>query len=483
MANLTDTLTVSEIKKINIETEKLLSKLKMVQKSLSGINQEVDDLQNGFTNVLDTLASTKPKEEQETAKETSWRQLFLEDFSKELKKEIKDVYQESVEKYLSYLGSRPILNLASAGIESLFGNSAAKSALTFMLEPILSSAVLPIAGAAITAKYSWEMAKETADLTEKIDELGEEEGRKAAGTDLWDKAALYQYDTQKADFDVLYAGVSSKWEEFVQWWNENVTRLFSVETWQEFGNNIQTVLVTKWGEFVEWWTNTGFYEWWTRDVAPYFSLEEWQILGSNIQTALATAWEGFNEWWKSTGIYKWWTEDVVPFFSENNWNFDGITKGLSTSWQGAIESIKLLWNQFAVWLNEKLTIRVDVNTVLGKQIYDLLGTNIITIGSLPTFEVGGFPEDGLFMANHSELIGRFSNGKTVVANNEQIILGIKGGVKEAVSEVLTPYLADIAKNTRETADKDFSTYIGDKEIARASERGRRAMGMPLITEI
>jgi len=86
------------------------------------------------------------------------------------------------------------------------------------------------------------------------------------------------------------------------------------------------------------------------------------------------------------------------------------------------------------------------------------------------------------MANHNELVGQFSNGKTVVANNEQIVSGIKGGVKDAVSEVLTPYLKDIAQNTRETANKDFTTYIGDKEIARASERGRRAMGLQLITE-
>ena len=117
---------------------------------------------------------------------------------------------------------------------------------------------------------------------------------------------------------------------------------------------------------------------------------------------------------------------------------------------------------------------------------EIIGIDIeipqIGLVELPRFEMGGFPEDGLFMANHNELVGQFSNGKTVVANNEQIVSGIKYGVKEAVSESLAPYLADIAQNTRETANKDFTTYIGDKEIARASERGRRAMGLQLITE-
>mgnify|MGYP002677940918 CR=1 FL=1 len=51
-----------------------------------------------------------------------------------------------------------------------------------------------------------------------------------------------------------------------------------------------------------------------------------------------------------------------------------------------------------------------------------------------TYATGGFPEDGLFFANHSEMVGKFSNGKTAVANNEQIVEGIKRGVSEAMSE-------------------------------------------------
>lgn len=75
--------------------------------------------------------------------------------------------------------------------------------------------------------------------------------------------------------------------------------------------------------------------------------------------------------------------------------------------------------------------------------------------TLPRFATGGFPEDGLFMANHTELVGKFDNGKTAVANNAQIISGIEGGVERAVAKVLAPYLADIAQNTRETAGKEY----------------------------
>lgn len=51
----------------------------------------------------------------------------------------------------------------------------------------------------------------------------------------------------------------------------------------------------------------------------------------------------------------------------------------------------------------------------------------------PMFQNGGFPEDGLFMANHNEMIGQF-NGKNAVVNNEQIVQGIAQGVYEAVVE-------------------------------------------------
>lgn len=47
---------------------------------------------------------------------------------------------------------------------------------------------------------------------------------------------------------------------------------------------------------------------------------------------------------------------------------------------------------------------------------------------------GGFPEDGFFFANSGEMVGQFSNGKTAVANNSEIIEGIRQGVLSAFKE-------------------------------------------------
>lgn len=63
------------------------------------------------------------------------------------------------------------------------------------------------------------------------------------------------------------------------------------------------------------------------------------------------------------------------------------------------------------------------------------GINIRPV-SIPRLKDGGFPdgEDGLFYANHNELVGKFSNGRTAVANNDQIVDGIRSGVYDANQE-------------------------------------------------
>lgn len=70
-----------------------------------------------------------------------------------------------------------------------------------------------------------------------------------------------------------------------------------------------------------------------------------------------------------------------------------------------------------------------------------------------------------------------ANGNIKFANaqvsNEQ--------TESALFNILVPYLSQIAINTRETADKDNSVYIGDREIARANNRGQSLLGAKLVT--
>lgn len=58
---------------------------------------------------------------------------------------------------------------------------------------------------------------------------------------------------------------------------------------------------------------------------------------------------------------------------------------------------------------------------------------------ITAYATGGFPEDGLFLANHEELVGKFSNGKTAVANNIQITDGIEEASYRGMMRALSEY--------------------------------------------
>lgn len=99
----------------------------------------------------------------------------------------------------------------------------------------------------------------------------------------------------------------------------------------------------------------------------------------------------------------------------------------------------------------------------------------LTIGTPPAHAEGGFPEDGLFMANHGELVGKFSNGRTAVANNEQIVAGISAGVFDAVVAAFSQ-----TGGNNGGSDRPVNIYLDGRLIAQSTTRYQaqhaRAMG-------
>ena len=132
-----------------------------------------------------------------------------------------------------------------------------------------------------------------------------------------------------------------------------------------------------------------------------------------------------------------------------------------------------------------MNVKWDNLVVNGQTVLAAGQAKLFEITPIPMYERGGFPEDGLFYANHNEMVGSFSNGRTAVANNEQIVAGIRQGVSEAMSDIvfnmLNPYLSDIAQSSRETANKDTNVYLGDRDIAMAANRGQSLVGMSIIS--
>ena len=149
----------------------------------------------------------------------------------------------------------------------------------------------------------------------------------------------------------------------------------------------------------------------------------------------------------------------------------------------AIESgINWIINGINDFINSANSLISKMADVTGKS-WGGIGT-ISTI-SLPRIEVngylnGGFPEDGWFRASQGELIGKFDNGQTVVANNNQIIDGISNGVRSANSEQ-NALLREQNELLRELLAKDTSINIGDREIYKASVRGKKSYGSLIVT--
>lgn len=113
------------------------------------------------------------------------------------------------------------------------------------------------------------------------------------------------------------------------------------------------------------------------------------------------------EWINNIKEYGW--DEGRKVTAENN-SANPYKRGVTASWSDILSSA--------------------TNSI--KSVSDMLQKGLITNIRIPKFATGGFPEDGLFMANRSELVGSFSNGRTAVANNAQIIDGIKQGVMEAM---------------------------------------------------
>lgn len=85
------------------------------------------------------------------------------------------------------------------------------------------------------------------------------------------------------------------------------------------------------------------------------------------------------------------------------------------------------------------------------------------IPQFPKYANGGFPEDGFFYANKNELVGGFSNGKTAVANNEQITEGIANAVYPAVYNAMVSALSNNKSNTTVKIEGDsrgmFNVFV------------------------
>lgn len=199
---------------------------------------------------------------------------------------------------------------------------------------------------------------------------------------------------------------------------------------------------------------------------------------SDAWTKVKNTWAVAKDWFKSSVI-----DPVVQRFQTAVQNirtafenaFNGIknfVKGIFNSVIGSVEGV----------INRVIS---GFNNLIGKfnrvveWAADIVGTNwrglsTISLVSIPRLANGGFVDEGqLFIAREAgaEMVGSMNN-RTAVANNDQIVDGIKAGVYEAVIAAMG--------NMQQTGEMIVKVFLDGKEITANVEKHQRERGVSIM---
>ena len=224
-----------------------------------------------------------------------------------------------------------------------------------------------------------------------------------------------------------FDSMDTEWKTKISdWWENDVSAWFQADDWNTLasvigGNITLSDTVSQW--------QTDISSWWDNNVSPWFTQEKWQGVSDTISGNVNLS-NSASQW--KTDISTWWKDDVEKWFTEKKWKdtlksvpsafksaFKDAANGAIEMLNNVIGGVESMINRAVSGLNSMID---SISKIPGVSISKL---STISLPRIPQFAVGGFPEDGLFMANHTELVGQFSNGKTAVANNEMIVAGIE----------------------------------------------------------
>lgn len=311
-------------------------------------------------------------------------------------------------------------------------------------------------------------------------------------------------DNAKISLSNSWSSFSSWWGNtaIVGWWNNSVAPYFTREKWNNLGNNIENSLSNSWNSFSNWWSNTAIANWWNNNVAPWFEKETWVDAVDGMKLGIQEKWDSIVDWWNSLAIVSWWSNDVRPWFTKEKWEnlADGIKKGIQGKWDDvvnwwdskpalqrisvAIEDFKAkiqnAWNSFKQWWNDLGLEFPHIDTphfkIDGE--FSLAPPKVPKV-SIDWYANGGFPGKGqLFVANEvgPEMVGTM-DGRTAVANQQEITQGIANAVYPAVYNAVRAAMAESSNNINVTlqgdADKLF-TMVQDKANSYTNMTGQAA---------
>ena len=213
---------------------------------------------------------------------------------------------------------------------------------------------------------------------------------------------------------------------------------------------------------------------------------------AGLGTVVAVNWDfivdKIKEIWEN--IKKFWNTYIAPIFTMEWWLNLGKTciNGLIAGYEWGINGIISIFEKMINWIVGGLNkISFDVPDwvpgIGGKR----FGFNIpeVSFGrvSIPRLAEGAYdiPSGQMFIAREAgaEMVGTIGR-KTAVANNDQIVSGIAGGVAEA-NEEQNVLLREQNSLLRAILEKDSGVYLDGKNLTNSVEKYQRERGRVLIT--
>lgn len=247
-------------------------------------------------------------------------------------------------------------------------------------------------------------------------------------------------------FQGIWIIIQAIWIVASGWFNNNVITPIS-NLFNFLKTFIQTTIQTAkdfvfstWQGVASWFSGTVI-----QPISNFFNM-----LKAGITSALSTAKNFVISTWQS--VAGWFNGNVIsPITNCFNIMKNGITSAFNYVWSSIKGGVTGAMNYVISKIENGVNFVVSgINSLLRgfNKVVSMAakvaganwnGVSLVPKVHIPRLASGGiFPrgEDGMAFINHNELVGKFSNGKNVVANNQQITEGIKQAVMEGMAQVM-----------------------------------------------
>lgn len=247
-------------------------------------------------------------------------------------------------------------------------------------------------------------------------------------------------------FQGVWIIIQTIWIVASSWFNNNVITPIS-NLFNFLKTLIQTTIQTAKDFVLSTWQ--GVASWFNSTVIQPIS-NFFNMLKAGITSALSVAKNFVISTWQS--VAGWFNGNVIsPITNCFNIMKNGITNAFNYVWSSIRGGVTGAMNYVISKIENGVNFVVSgINSLLRgfNKVVSMAakvaganwnGVSLVPKVHIPRLASGGiFPrgEDGMAFINHNELVGKFSNGKNVVANNQQITEGIKQAVMEGMVQVM-----------------------------------------------